>query len=120
MKLTILMILLVSGNSGEVKSSFAVQETMESCAGMSAGIQEVFKQTGIKVIELDCVASGQKFSEFRHDVPIDAPRYHYFLDYRQGLPKVTAMKDEAACHLKRDQLPKDITYCTISPQNLLD
>ena len=118
MKLTILMILLVSGNSGDVKSSFAVQETLESCSGMSAGIQEVFKQTGIKIIELDCVASDQKFSEFRHDVPTDAPHYHYFLDYRQGGPKVIAMKDAAACHLKRDHLPNDITYCTISSQKL--
>ena len=120
MKSTILMILLVTGDSGEVRSSFAVQEDMETCLNMSAGIREVFKQIKTEIIELDCVKSQQKYSKFHHNVPKDAPRYHYLVDYGKTIPKIRSMANLAACQTEKNALPKGKAYCTISTQKLLD
>ncbi len=119
MKTGILMILLVMGDGGQIESSFSEQEDMETCSGMSAGIREVFKETGTQIVKLDCVTTDLKFTKFSHDVPEDATRYHYMVDYRSKSPMVTKYPNQKACIQNISKKDKNKILCTSSTQTFL-
>ena len=103
--------------------SFVNTDKAQTCQHKKQLIGAIFKGANIEIFEQGCFSTDLRFSPFRHDIPTDAPRFEYLVDFSMENVGVSQMATKACeQHLQTqhdngvDRKKISRMYCATSQQ----